>query len=311
MRKVALVGAGVVGSSWSIVFARAGYQVSVYDAKQSAREGVPAFARLVAQDLAAHGLMEGAEVEPTLARIKIAGSLEDALSGAAYVQESAPERLELKVALYAELDRLIRPEMIVGSSTSGLPASSFTRDVKNRARCLVVHPINPPHLIPLVEIVPAPWTAPEVVEGASEIMRAVGQSPIRLTREINGFVVNRLQSALLGEAFRLVEDGVCSAADVDAAVADGLGMRWFFMGPFQTIDLNAAQGIAEYCQTLGPMYYGLAKEQADPRPWGPQLVETIERELRVKAPANRRAERRAWRDGYLADLGAFKRAHKE
>jgi 3-hydroxyacyl-CoA dehydrogenase len=145
-----------------------------------------------------------------------------------------------------------------------------------------------------------------VVERAGELMRQVGQSPIRLSREINGFVVNRLQSALLGEAFRLVEDGVCGPGDVDAAIADGLGMRWLFMGPFQTIDLNAASGIAEYCRMLGPMYYGLAREQADPRPWGPQLVESIEQQLRTTTPAAALAERRAWRDTYLADLRAFK-----
>jgi 3-hydroxyacyl-CoA dehydrogenase len=292
------------------VFARAGHKVSVYDAKQSTREGVVAFARSVAEDLAAHGLIEAAEVESILARIEIVESLEEALAGAGYVQESAPERLDLKTALYGELDRLIEPGAIIGSSTSGLPASSFTKELKNRSHCLVVHPINPPHLVPLVEIVPAPWTAPEVVERASEMMRAVGQSPIRLTREINGFVVNRLQSAMLGEAFRLVEDGICSTDDVDAAVADGLGMRWFFMGPFQTIDLNAAEGVAEYCRTLGPMYYGLAKEQADPRPWGPQLVELVERQLRAKTPTDRRAESRAWRDSYLADLRAFKQTRK-
>jgi 3-hydroxyacyl-CoA dehydrogenase len=308
MTKIALVGAGVVGSSWSIVFARAGYEVRVYDAKPSTRDGVIASARSVAADLAAHGLIEAAEVEPILARIKVAESLEAALAGASYVQESAPERLEVKTALYRDLDRLIDPGTIIGSSTSGLPASSFTSELKNRARCLVVHPIIPPHLSPLVEIVPAPWTAPEVVERASELMRAVGQSPIRLSREINGFVVNRLQSALLGEAFRLVEDGICSAADVDAAVADGLGLRWSFMGPFQTIDLNAAKGVAEYCRTLGPMYYGLAKEQADPRPWGPELVGSIEGQLRTTAPADRLAEKRAWRDSYLADLRAFKRS---
>jgi 3-hydroxyacyl-CoA dehydrogenase len=138
-------------------------------------------------------------------------------------------------------------------------------------------------------------------------MRAVGQSPIRLRREINGFVVNRLQSALLGEAFRLVEDGICDADEVDRAISDGLGLRWVFMGPFETIDLNAPSGIAEYCKNLGPMYLDLAKEQADPRPWSPELVETVERQLRARTSADALAERKAWRDAYLAELGAFKR----
>jgi L-gulonate 3-dehydrogenase len=138
-------------------------------------------------------------------------------------------------------------------------------------------------------------------------MIRVGQSPIRLAREINGFVVNRLQSALLGEAFRLVEDGLCSAVDIDKAVADGLGLRWFFIGPFETIDLNAQHGVAEYCRNLGPMYYGLAKEQADPREWNDALVADIEKQRRVLTAADALPARRAWRDRCLAALVSAKR----
>jgi 3-hydroxyacyl-CoA dehydrogenase len=171
----------------------------------------------------------------------------------------------------------------------------------------VVHPINPPHLIPLVEIVPAPWTDLAVVERAAVLMRRVGQSPIGLRREINGFVVNRLQGALLGEAFRLVEDGIVNADEVDRAISDGLGLRWAFMGPFETIDLNARTGIAEYCRNLGPMYHGLAKEQADPRPWPDELVATIEGTLRRQTPASDIPSRQGWRDSFLARLVEFKR----
>jgi 3-hydroxyacyl-CoA dehydrogenase len=112
---------------------------------------------------------------------------------------------------------------------------------------------------------------------------------------------------LLGEAFRLVEDGLCSAADVDKAVSDGLGLRWFFMGPFETIDLHAQNGVAEYCKNLGPMYYGLAKEQADPREWGPQLVKTVEDERRRVTAAASLPSRRSWRDRCLAAFVAAKR----
>lgn len=240
-------------------------------------------------------------------RMTQASSLEEALAGADYVQESAPERIEVKRELYRMLDRVAASHVVIGSSTSGLPASSFTEGLAGARRCLVVHPINPPHLIPLVEIVPSPATDPAIVDAAMVLMTRVGQSPIRLTREINGFVVNRLQSAMLGEAFRLVEDGICSAAAVDAAVSDGLGLRWFFMGPFETIDLNAPSGIAEYCRNLGPMYHGLAREQADPRPWPPALVAAIEADRRTITPADGLAERRAWRDRCLAALVAAKR----
>jgi L-gulonate 3-dehydrogenase len=248
------------------------------------------------------------ETEGIVARVTTTTRLEDALHGAGYVQESAPERLEVKQPLYVELDRLASPDAVLASSTSGFPASSFTEQLAHRARCLVVHPINPPHLIPLVEIVPAPWTAPEVVTRAADLMRAVGQSPVMLKREIPGFLVNRLQSAILGEAFRLIEDGLCDADDVDRAVSDGLGRRWAFLGPFETIDLNANSGIAEYCLKLGPMYLDLAKDQADPRPWTPELVATIEQQLRMRTPAAALPDRRAWRDAQLARLDAMKRS---
>ncbi|SED56760.1 3-hydroxyacyl-CoA dehydrogenase [Rhodobacter sp. 24-YEA-8] len=292
--KIAIIGCGVVGSSWSLVFARAGHEIAIYDQNTSAAEAALAFV---------------AAADPAFAaQCRVASSLADALNGAEYVQESAPERLPIKQALYREMDGLLAANTIVGSSTSGFPASQFTEGLVNAARCLVSHPINPPHLIPLVELIPAPWTAAETLEFTRNLMRDLGQSPITLTREINGFVVNRLQSALLGEAFRLVEDGICTPAEVDAAVADGLGLRWCFMGPFATIDLNAANGIAEYCANLGPMYHGLAKEQADPREWGPELVGAIEEKMRAAVPADDLPARRKWRDSFLASVVEAKRS---
>lgn len=307
MSRIAIVGCGVVGSSWALVFLRAGFEVVLFDAAAPAREKAATFVRSALVDLQAQGMAGSDPIERTLARLSLAGSLEEALVAADYVQESAPERVEMKRELYRALDRLAAPHVVIGSSTSGLPASSFTEGLATAHRCLVVHPINPPHLIPLVEIVPSPWTDPGVVDQAVALMRRVGQSPIRLTREINGFVVNRLQSAMLGEAFRLVEDGICTAAEVDAAVSDGLGLRWFFMGPFETIDLNAQNGIAEYCRNLGPMYHGLAREQADPRPWSATLVGAVEAERRTVTPAADLAARRSWRDRCLAALVAAKR----
>ena len=306
MTRVALVGSGVVGSSWSLVFARAGFEVVVHDPDRASAERVVDYVRSALDDPEALKLASGGDRETILSRLKIASSLDEALAGANYIQESAPERLDIKIELYKRLDLLADPSAILASSTSGLPASSFTEGLEHRHRCLVVHPINPPHLVPLVEIVPAPWTASGVVDRATDFMREVGQSPIRLRREINGFVVNRLQSALLGEAFRLVEDGICDADEVDRAISDGLGLRWFFIGPFETIDLNAKNGIAEYCRNLGPMYFDLAKEQADPRPWGADLVGRIEGVLRQKVPERELANRRSWRDGYIARLRSMK-----
>ncbi|ADH91351.1 3-hydroxyacyl-CoA dehydrogenase NAD-binding protein [Ancylobacter novellus DSM 506] len=307
MTKIALVGCGLVGGSWGLVFARAGYEVTLYDPSPASLQAALDFVRGAAPALAAQGLLNGETPETILSRLKPASSLAEAVSGADYIQESAPERLPIKQALYKELANLVKPDAIIASSTSGFPASSFTGEIEGRERCVVAHPINPPHLIPLVEIIPAPWTAPAVVERTDALMRAVGQVPIRLNREIAGFVVNRLQSAVLAEAFRLVEDGVVSATDVDAAMSEGLGLRWFFMGPFETIDLNAQGGVADYCAKLGPMYYDLAKEQADPRPWSEALVATVEKQRRAKTPADGLDARKAWRDRCLAALVTAKR----
>lgn len=307
MTRVALIGAGVVGSSWALVFARAGFEVTVHDANPASAARVPDFVRAALADFEEQGLALDEPAEAIATRVKVAREMGEALSGVDYVQESVPERLPVKIELYKQLDTLANPGTILASSTSGLPASAFTEGMATRRRCLVVHPINPPHLIPLVEIVPAPWTDPDAVTRSADLMRRIGQSPIQLRREINGFVVNRLQSALLAEAFRLVEDGIVDADEVDSAVADGLGLRWCFMGPFQTIDLNASTGVAEYCRNLGPMYHGLASEQADPRPWSEPLVAAVEGTLRAHTPAAALPARRRWRDSFLAKLVDFKR----
>jgi len=173
MTRVALIGSGVVGSSWSLVFTRAGLDVVVHDPDRASAERVIDYVRSALDD---SETSSGGDRDAILSRLKIASSLEDALAGADYVQESAPERLDIKRDLYKRLDVLAEANAILASSTSGLPVSSFTEDLERRHRCLVVHPINPPHLVPLVEIVPAPWTAPDVVDRAADFMRNVGQT---------------------------------------------------------------------------------------------------------------------------------------
>ncbi|MCP5152637.1 MAG: 3-hydroxyacyl-CoA dehydrogenase [Ectothiorhodospiraceae bacterium] len=305
--KIAVVGTGLVGRAWAIVFARAGYTTVLFDPIDGVATAALDRIGALLPDLAAADLLGGHAPSVVLDRLRVADSLTAALEGAAHVQESAPERVEVKRALYLELDRIAAPTTVLASSTSGIPASQFTEPLAGRARCLVAHPINPPHIIPLVEIVPAPWTDPAVVERTRELMAAVGQRPISTTREIDGFVVNRLQGALLGEAFRLVEDGVCSVADVDAAIADGLGLRWSFIGPFETIDLNSPRGVRGYCEMLGPLYHALALQQADPREWSEALVAEVERQRRAALPLDAIAERQAWRDRRLAKLVGHKR----
>ena len=172
----------------------------------------------------------------------------------------------------------------------------------------MAHPINPPYLVPLVEIVPTPWTSPEITEKARAFMASLQQVPIVLRREVPGFVVNRLQVALLSEAFRLVEDGVIGALDLDRAIADGLGLRWSFMGPFETIDLNAPGGIRDYVQRFGQPFHEIAREQSTPVYWEEPLVAEVERERREMLPADQLQVRQRWRDLYLMSIVANKKS---
>lgn len=308
MDRVAVIGSGLIGSGWTVVFARAGFPVAVWDAE----EGKAAAAReRVAEglpELAAQGLLGGAAPDEVLARIEVAPSLAGAVAGAIHVQECAPERIEAKREVFAALDAAAGSGTVLASSTSAIVASAFSRDLEGRARCLVAHPLNPPHLIPLVEIVPAPWTSEEAALRTRDLMTRAGQVPVRLRREVPGFVVNRLQGALLQEAFRLVEDGVTDADGVDAAVADGLGLRWAFMGPFETIDLNAPGGIADYIARYGELYHELAVDSGPPRKWGEELAAGLEEARRRRLPADSLDRRSAWRDRRLAALVAHKRA---
>ncbi len=250
MAKVAVVGAGLIGRAWTISFARAGHDVSVADSVPAALDQALAFVDSVLPDLARYDLLEGQSPGEVRRRIATTDDLGKALAGVVHVQENAPEKIEVKRALFPELDRLAPPDAVLASSTSALLPSAFTESVAGRARCLVVHPINPPYLVPAVEVVPAPWTDPAVVARAADFMTKAGQAPIVMKREIDGFVMNRMQGALLQEAFRLVADGYASIEDVDVGLREGLALRWSFMGPFETIDLNAPGGVRDYVAAL-------------------------------------------------------------
>jgi L-gulonate 3-dehydrogenase len=302
---IAVIGAGLIGRAWSIVFARAGREVALYDIDPAAAPVALATIGANLADLAANGLID--DPVAVLGRINPMGSVAEALSGAVYVQENGPENLEVKRTLFRELDALAAPETVLASSSSALRTSLFTEDLAGRGRCLVVHPVNPPYLLPLVELSPAPWTTPETVARARALMEAVGQVPVTLRREIPGFLLNRLQGALLQEAFRLVEQGYASMADIDHTIKDGLGLRWSFMGPFETIDLNAPGGIADYLRRYGPAYHEMAVTAGPPQAWSAELIAQLEAERRTAQPADELDARQAWRDRRLMALLVHKR----
>lgn len=301
---VAIIGAGLVGSGWSIVFARAGLKVQVYDPQISIREGFRGWATETLSDLARNGLVE--DPAAVLDRLSVHDRLGDALAGAFYVQESVFETVAAKTEVSLAIDRAMEPHAIIGSSSSGIPASAFTERCANRVRFLISHPVNPPHLVPVVELVPAPWTDPACVTEARRLMAQVGQAPVCLSREIDGFVLNRLQGALLNEAWALYEEGYASIEDIDVTVRDGLGLRWAFMGPFETIDLNAPGGVADYAARLGPLYFGMGNGRLD-HPWPQETIGRAETERRERLSAGALAERRTWRDRQLMKLARFKK----
>jgi len=303
--KVAVIGAGLIGRSWAIVFARAGHAVALYDADAAALRASLDALDAALDDLKAAGLLDQ---DPRAVRelIQPAGTLAESLRRAIHVQENIAENLAIKKALFTEIDRLAAPETILASSTSTIPASQWSEGLAGRARCLVAHPVNPPHLVPLVELSPAPWTAPDTLGRAKALYEAVGQVPIVVRDEIQGFILNRLQGALLAEAFRLYADGYASTEDIDKTVRDGLGLRWSFMGPFETIDLNAPGGLVDYCARYGALYEQMARTQL-PRRWDAELIARIERERRQRLPVSEIAARSAWRDRRLMQLVAHKR----
>jgi len=298
--KIAVVGAGLIGQAWAIVFARSGHQVTLWDGHEHALIQAPiVIAKLVA-DLQAAGLVQDSAA--VLSNITIEPTLADALKGAGYVQENLPERLEMKLEIFARLDELADENVILASSTSSIPASTFTESLPGRARCVIAHPVNPPYLVPVVEICGAPWTHSDTIQKTQDLMRQVGQEPVHIKKELEGFILNRLQGALLREAFRLVDEGYVDVDGLDATIRDGLGLRWSFMGPFETIDLNAPDGLADYAQRYGPLYQSIATEQTDTSPWSDALIAQVDQARRERLPKEQLAERRIWRDRRLMTL---------
>ena len=304
---VAIVGSGLIGRAWAISFARGGCDVRLWDIDPSETERALEFVASVADALAANDLLFGRSVADVLSSVTGCEELPQALEGAVWVQECGPERLEVKREIFGRLDNLAAPAAILASSSSALLPSALSVGLDGRERCIVAHPINPPYLIPAVELVPAPWTAQAVMERAKAFLVSVGQAPLVMKRELDGFIMNRLQGALLEEAFQLVAQGYADADDVDRGIADGLALRWSFMGPFETIDLNAPGGVADYVARYQPMYAGLFEGMKQRVDWtGPALSKVLQ-VRRASLPEEGLTARQLWRDRRLMALRSHKR----
>ena len=240
----ACLGAGVIGSSWAALFLASGRSVAVYDPSDKAETGVREYIETAWPTLEELGLTENGSPDA----ISFHTSAAAAVEGADFIQESVPERLPVKHALYGEVESAIAPEAVIASSASGLQLSELQAGWHDPSRLVLGHPFNPPHLIPLVEVMGNDRTADGVVERAERFYEQVGKVTIRLMREVPGHVANRLQAAVWREAIHLVKSGVATVGDVDKAMWAGPGLRWAAMGPTMLFNLGAGPGgLPEFC----------------------------------------------------------------
>ncbi|MFZ5672538.1 MAG: 3-hydroxyacyl-CoA dehydrogenase [Pseudomonadota bacterium] len=308
----AVIGSGFIGRAWAISFARSGSTVRLWDQADGAAAKALDYIAGVLEDLAQNDLLNGATPTTVLARITPAATLTEAVANAQHVQENTPEVLATKIKVFEALDAAARPDAVLASSTSAILPSRFTEGLNGRSRCIVVHPINPPYLIPAAEVVPAPWTSPETVERTRQFLLSAGHAPLVMKKELDGFIMNRMQGALLEEAFRLVADGYASVEDVDIGIRDGLALRWSFMGPFETIDLNAPGGVRDYAERYQGIYENLFPQMQRRVDWAGEVMNVIEPERRKRVAKEKLQDRQVWRDKRLMALAAHKkRAAKE
>jgi 3-hydroxyacyl-CoA dehydrogenase len=293
---VAVVGTGVIGRSWAQLFARKGCETRLYDRDP---EQLAKAVEWIEEDLehrTAAGEFAADVVAALRSRISLHDSLDQALQGAHYVQESGPEQLDVKQALYRELDAAAAPATILGSSTSALDMTAIAEGLEGARRCIVAHPVNPPHVIPVVEIVPGKETTDDVLRRTCTFMRRIGQTPVVLSEYVPGFLLNRMQAALLREAMSLVQRGVADVAAVDAVIRDGLGLRWALMGPFGVGDTNADGGVRDYFTGYREAYLALMDDLGETPDIDDEFVERLGAETDLMQGRATRAEVLAWRD---------------
>jgi 3-hydroxyacyl-CoA dehydrogenase len=252
IRRIAIIGTGVIGASWTALFLAKGLQVVATDPAPKAEAALRKFVENAWPALKRLGLSPGA----TQSNLKFTADLAQAVAGVDLVQENGPERIDFKQKLYGQLDELLTPEVIIASSSSGLTMSEIQKGAAAHPhRCVIGHPFNPPHLIPLVEIVGGAKTSEETIRRAAEFYTSIGQKTVRVNKEMPGHVANRLQAALAREVYYLVAEGVVSAADVDTALSWGPGLRWGVMGNMMLNHLGGGPGGIEHFfqQFTGPM----------------------------------------------------------
>ncbi|WP_437883105.1 3-hydroxyacyl-CoA dehydrogenase NAD-binding domain-containing protein [Pseudomonas sp. LRF_L74] len=303
VKTVAVIGAGLIGCSWASLFAASGRRVHVYDSRPDAAKVMEDFWVSVKPTLIELGLAN-AETTPDL---EVFNTLADAVTGADFIQECIPERLDMKRELYSAMEPVLAPHAIIATSSSGLKLSDLQEGLKDPGRIIIAHPFNPPHLIPLVELYGNELTAAGVLETSGAFYESCGKVVITLKREVLAHVANRLQAALWREAIHLVTEGVASLKDINTAVSAGPGLRWAVMGPHMLLNLGGGEGgLRAYCEQFHDSYHtwwdDLGKPQLTPQTID-ALVDGLREEIGERDYASLRQERD---DKLVAILAAMK-----
>ena len=300
---ITVLGGGPIGLGMAAVFADAGASVHVVEPDASARAAAPDLLRAYQSEIQVAGLQKGRSKEG----VRLFETLNETRDQAKLVIEAGPENLELKRQLFSNVRAHFGQVVPIATTSSAMTVSQILENPNERRAAIVAHPANPPILIRIVECVPTSQTDPAVVETITDLLAWAGFSPVCVHREVEGFALNRLQSALLREAYRLVEAGVVDVAGVDRLVSEGLGPRWALSGPFETADLNTAGGIAAHAQRMGPAYARIGEENGERGlPWSKELVDSVVAQRHAALPPDHRDRRVAWRRQALAQLIARK-----
>jgi carnitine 3-dehydrogenase len=304
IRHIAIIGAGLIGASWAALFLSKGLRVTVSDPSQAALDGLPGFITTAWQDLAQ---LDDITATPPLDRLTLTQDIATACRDADMVQECGPDRIAIKQQIVAEIESGLRPDALIASSTSSLMASDIQAGARHPGRILVAHPMNPPHLVPLVELVAGRATDPASIAAARAFYDGIGRVTVVVQKERVGHLANRLTSALYREAVSLVAEGVATVADVDRAIAHGPGLRWAFMGPHLTYHLGGgAGGYRHYLDHLGPTQVARWADQSTPA-LTPDLIETLVAGITAATEGQTPADLARRRDAALVALAKLKR----
>lgn len=274
----AIIGAGAIGVGWAIVFARSGITVNIYDSEVTQLESFHSRVR-ERLDLLAKNELLNQDAQEVLGRIHTFGNLPEVCSAVSYIQECGPEQIEVKKAVLANVEDEIPSDTIIASSSSALKPSAMSTNLRHPERFLVVHPANPPYLLPIAEIVPSSKTSLEVSRRVGEFLIEVGMKPVLINGEPEGFVFNRLQGAVLREAYCLVRDGIISAQDLDSVVTQALARRWSIIGPFTTSALNVKGGNRAHAARMADSYYRMGLERGQNDPWSEETIEKVSQSI--------------------------------